>query len=276
MMPAMGSGASIRGGGRGRHAVARLAVSATCAVAVVAVGARLGPAGRPALFDVVPRAADLNLAEVRLDLSSLPAALESIRAAAPPGAVEIDEASLRDNTDYHAWWVRPKAALPPVRIRNVRLGGVLAVVFRQFHMQSNGLGVRQEPGRIVIGGPETARTPIVRRVYDVHDLAGGDSPPQTLAVTPATPAAASATLFGPAAVEFGDVVAGLVVAHGDMNYHDPASGWRATGFGGRVVIEATADGHRAAEQFLWLLRRGDSADVRWRLAGSTASTGGRP
>jgi hypothetical protein len=283
------SDGSNRAGGAW-HTARRLLVSSVCAAVVVLIGSRINRPQRLAVLDARPRAVDSNLPLVDLDLTSLHSALRSIQRAAPPGALEVDfDATAITDPEPEASPARER----PCRLRNVRLGTLLKLVIHRY-MQVDMIECRQEPGRVVVGGPGTARRALVRRLYDVRDIVGPAPGPEHFEVPPsqlppqllAPPTGGG--LFGvssaapplpPYPAWWGEPVANLVeelIAPGAL---DVPAGAGAYAWGGWVLANTDEAGHRAVEELLLLLRRGDSGEVRWVANGSlggatTTTTGG--
>ena len=230
----------------GRVVTRRLAVAALAAVLVAGVASRVNRPARLLVLDDFPRAADMMLADVTIDMTSLPAAVESIRRAAPAGAVVIDEGS-----PFGPAYKPPGPS--SLRLRNVRVGAALSIVFDRFRGGIDRPEFRTEPGRVVVGGLGTARYEVFSRIYDVRDL---------LAAAERTgyPPTYQATLVAPAGALTNKVWAGegellaAVVAERDAPSYGQNSGWCAHAWAGRLVVAADADGHRAVEQLLMLLR----------------------
>jgi hypothetical protein len=256
----MADRASSRGRGR-RVVVRRIGAAALAAVLVTIVASRVNKPARLLVLDDFPRAADVVLADVTIDMTSLPAAVESIRKAAPGGAVVVDAGSPLGPS------YKPPGP-PSLRVRNVRVGTALSIVFDHFRGGSvESQEFRTEPGRVVVGGPGAAWNEAFGKVYDVRDLlaaAQGAGYPTAYQTTLAAPP--GALTYKVWAGE-GELLA-AIVAERDAPSYGSNSAWCAHAWAGRLFVAADANGHRDVEHLLMLLRL--------KTASRGSSNGGAP
>jgi hypothetical protein len=206
-----------------------LLVAIASALLTFALSTRINPPDQPEFFDDRPRPADHMIDDVTLDMTSAPAALESLRQAAPDHlAFDAGSLTARQSTPLD-----PPAAASRVRLRNVRLGSALAFILEQVPYETP-IQTRFEPTRIVVGGPGTAPRELVVRRHDVRDI-HFIRPPEPIFITqndhPDTAESLAETLSS------------------DVPY--PPKGGPATfAWGGHLYVIGTVDIQRAAEQAL--------------------------
>jgi hypothetical protein len=206
--------------------VARFGVSVGCALGVVWVASRVNRPARWAVVEVTPRVADLVLADVRWDPTSFRSAIESVRRAAPAGAVVVDWESLRELNEP----AEPRYRRPVVRLRNVRVGTLVRLSFDSF-TNDHASVIRQEGGRILVGGPGTLQ-PVTTRLYDLRHFLGsvaGDD------------------------AEWEYAADGVAESLRNRVFSFPAEGSSAGGCGRWLVVSSTDAGHRAVEEYLLLI-----------------------
>jgi hypothetical protein len=220
----------------------RTAVAVATAAVIVLIGSRVNRESLP-FTPGQPRVADQVLAEVRLDERSLASVAQSINASAGRQRVRLDTQTLTAD-DLEEGWVGPG----PQRLRNVRLGRVLAIGAARDDVEW-----REEAGEIVIGGKGTASLLPDARAYDVGDLVD-----DARAWSDALGGAG-----GPASGAWSakHVVGVMTEVVYPQSWNDPATGWRAEGLGRWLYVCASEAGHRKVERFLAMMRRGDSGPV---------------
>jgi hypothetical protein len=231
----------------------RTAVAVATAAVIVLVGSRVNRPGVVGLqLPERARVADEVLADVRLDERSLTTVVDSINAAAGRRRVRLDWESLGGMRRALEDALTNGPA--PQRLRDVRLGQVLG---RAAEPWFYGLPIewRQEAGEIVIAARGARSRPAGVWIYDVRDLLEGADAYSSQLRGDARPLGQPS---GPlSAAEFAQMINDSIFPYSwQPNALPHVSGW-----GGWLIFRGDEAGQRKLEQFLTLLRRGDSGPV---------------
>lgn len=248
---------SGEGTGKGRHLLRRAAISVTTACLVVLIGSRINPINQPAA--TAPTASDEVLSQVDVNDESFGAAIDSIRRTCRSKIILNDQELERVGLETYYVPADDRSTKNHLRLTNVRLGTVLSVVLKAFGRRP--IECRVNRDTITIG----AAPEILRRVYDVRDIVAECDrywgPP------PSQPSAGTRGSDPPSVEERVGEDLTFSLRALDIEWDGRNVLWHASSWGGWLIIDSTPSGHRQIEQFLELLRRGESADFR--LKGAT-------
>jgi hypothetical protein len=231
----------------------RTAVAVATAAVIVGVGSRVNRPGAAGWAEQnKARVADEVLAEVRLDERSLATVVDSINTAAGRRRVRLDFGSLGG---IRQALVDTSANRPaPQRLRNVRLGQVLGRAaepwFYEYPIEGH-----EEAREIVIAARGTRPRTMQVRTYDVTDLLVGADAWSNRLQGDARPIGQASGVAS--AAELAQMINEVIFPYSwQPNALPHVSGW-----GGWLLLRGDEAGQRKLEQFLALLRRGDSGPV---------------
>jgi len=255
-------------GGMRRRLARRLLTRAGWALLIVLFASRINRPMRIHVLDEPPRLLDQILAQVRLDATSLPDAVNNVSQAAG-GQVNLDTADFSaeemDPTNFPPNPVPRLLQSPPTvppPLHNVRLETAIAVATLPWTGYDGHLTWREENGAIIVAGKESAAQQPQCRLYDVRDIVREAGAWWTrMPHVPRPPRG----LFGmqlssdddgsPSARDVAGLIEGVIYPH---RWDNVPFNWYAEGWDGWVLVRASPQAHRDIELFLMLLRRGES------------------
>jgi hypothetical protein len=266
-MAAMIAGMSGEGTGGGRSKLQTLRRGVTsigCTLLVVLVGSRVNRSSRVRILDEPPRAADRVLPMLQLDTTSLAAVVDSINQAGDR-TIRLESSHVTDDDRRTNQWPTP----PPMH--NVRLGTALTMATQSWHGYDAGIELRDENGKLIVGG-KSATTPAAEaRLYDVRDILA-EAETWSTPLRPRHPrpphqqglfSSGNYEDYGPLrAAEIANMIRDTIYP---QLWDNPPANWLAQGWAGWVFVYASPAAHRQVERLLALVRHGESQPFRQKV-----------
>jgi hypothetical protein len=234
---------------------------------VILIASRINRPQRIRILDEPPRLLDQVIPEVRLDATTLPAAVERVSQAAH-GRVKLD------TTDFSPEEMDPKSFPPdpaprllqfppaaPPPLHNVRLETAIAVATIPWTGYQGHLTWREENGNIIIAGKESPAQQPICRLYDVRDIlqeAAGWWGRQPQFPRPPRGLFMQLNSDDDGSPRAADIASAIQTTINPYRWDDPTFNWLVQGWDRWVFVRASPQAHRDIELFLMLLRRGES------------------